>query len=264
MIFDWNKNAKKILTEGKYSGGDRFERKSEYLQQLQLCTFLLSINKKKDEIFRTWRRIPNHFTEEVAADEYDIIAHFNLLYKKAENNLNTYVTKQARIKPLYIYQEEIDAINQLPADIIFRKYLLMLLGITRFYNNYDGHCYLDHKLRGYAFESVAEGREYHDFTKTLTKKNIDCGTIIKSFTTKRKAISIIDLGVEGKTIGIQYNTPDELVEHMDIIKSRTKICVNCGKEFEVGSMSQTDLCPKCYRKELTRKELDRRHRKETE
>lgn len=250
MIFDWDKNAELVLKNKEYTD----QGKNEYLQQIQTCTFLLQRRLSKDIIFKTWRQIPNHFINEVAADEYDIISYFNCIYKKAENNLSSYIKRQQRVKVLHIFQEEIDAINQMSADLSFRRYIFMLLGIFKFYFNYNGgHCYLDSKMRRYAFEQGNPGKTYRSWSYSLMRKNFNCGSVVKSITTKKGAISeIIILRTEGTT-AIEYTTPDELIKHLNLIENRKITCTKCGKIFESYSEKRKrDICDDCYKKERSK------------
>ena len=129
MIFDWKANAVKVLCEGKYSDGDKWERKKEYLQQLTLCAYLSSLGWDKSRIFEKWRSIPTEERKRDAIAEDELEGRFRLIYGRAMEKKYSHTLTLDYGKEHVLYREEIDAINSLNSTYVFRKYLFNLLCI---------------------------------------------------------------------------------------------------------------------------------------
>lgn len=251
MIFNWKEHCQKILKDKAYGTSDRWEKKEEYKQQIALCCYLhkeLKLNKVNT--YKKWMSIPNKFSTMIMNSELsdrikelELKEYFDKVYEKSLKFKMRDINKQ-----LEIYQEEIDAINKLEADETFRKYIYMLLGVCKFYNAYYGKCYLDHKLRGYAYECVSNGKKYGDYVQTLVNTNRKCGPVIISARTKMRNISSLSILKTFGTVTRTFVTPNDLIKWIDKdILIRKAICPICGQEYEVNSKTKRDCCLDCWK-----------------
>lgn len=270
MIFNWKEHCQKILKDKAYGTSDRWERKEEYKQQIALCYYLhkeLKLNKANT--YKKWMSIPNKFNTMIMSSELsdrtkelELKEYFDKVYEKSLKFKMRDVNKQ-----LEIYQEEIDAINNLEADETFRKYIYVLLGVCKFYNAYYGKCYLDHKLRGYAYECVSNGKKYGDYVQTLVNTNRKCGPVIISARTKMRNISSLSMLKTSGTVVRTFVTPNDLIKwiNKDIL-TRKAICPICGQEYEVTSKTKRDCCLDCWKikEKLRIKEAVAKSRKKKE
>lgn len=262
MIFDWNKACILILQEKRYLDRDRWESKEEYKQQIALCSYLRKIFNKS-QVFKKWCSVSNTFITmlnevgiEGKSKRQELKEYFDTIYEKSSRFKIKDINKK-----LYIYQEELDLINSLKADKQFRKYIYMLLGICKFYYAYYNKCYLDHKLRGYAFETVNRNKKYGNYVQTLINTNKHCGPIIVSSRTRSRNISTLTiLRTEGKEVH-EFYTPDELISWLDRdIEDWVDVCPVCGKRFERTTKTKRDCCLECWKeknKEKSKESMQR-------
>lgn len=270
MIFNWKEHCQKVLKDKAYGTSDRWERKEEYKQQIALCYYLhKELKLNKTNTYKKWVSIPNKFSTMIIGSELsdrtkelELKEYFDKVYDKSLKFKMRDVDKH-----LEIYQEEIDAINKLEADETFRKYIYMLLGVCKFYNSYYGKCYLDHKLRGYAYECVSNGKKYGDYVQTLVNTNRKCGPVIISARTKMRNISSLSMLKTSGTVVRTFVTPNDLIKwiNKDVL-TRKAICPICGQEYEVNSKTKRDCCLDCWKikEKLRIKEAVAKSRKKKE
>lgn len=256
MIFNWRNNCIKILQTNEYSHNDRWERKEEYRQQIWLIAYLVRLGWDKEKIRAKWLSIPT--SQYSAADSLhpeELDMYFDTLYNKGVIAGGTNSFRKMDNVDLVVYQEEIDAINNILTSYEFRKYLFMLLAVYKYYSFTRGACYFDSKVRGYAFETSNPGKRYGDYSEALINLNREAGCPIQSKIVKQFHISHLSFAKETGTPIITFHDPADLVNYLDLIEIPKLKCQICGKEFPYTTKTKKDICDDCYAKQ--RQEYER-------
>ena len=245
MIFDWEENSKQVLKNGHYSQNDRWEKKSEYKQQKELISYLMSCGMDKEDIKRVWKSIPSDFLE-CAVDDKDIDRYFERLYNSTLSwcKKNNHQKKDIEI---IVYKEEIDFLNNLGKSYEFRKYLLVLLAIWKYIKEEQGKCFLNSSLRGYAFELACPGKKYRNYTENFVQLNTKYGRIISVGWNFSKGTILTFAKEEGKVL-FKIKHPEDIKNFLSVIEHPKAICPICGKEFEVTTKTKRECCEECWRK----------------
>lgn len=247
MIFNWRNNCIKILQNNEYSHNDRWEIKEEYRQQIWLVAYLIRLGWDKEKIYNKWKTIP---TFKLSASEglhpEELEVYFDSLYSKGMITSGAPSFKKMNNVRLTIFQEEIDAINSIVTSYEFRKYLLMLLAVYKYYTFTRGSCYFDSKVRGYAFESSNLDKKYGNYSEALINLNKEAGCPIQSKIVRQFHVSHLSFVATTGTPAIEFEDPGEIIKHLDVIELPVMTCSICGRPFTYTTKTKRNVCDECY------------------
>ena len=250
MIFDWKANAVKVLCEGKYSDGDKWERKKEYLQQLTLCAYLSSLGWDKSRIFEKWRSIPTEGRKRDAIAEDELEGKFRLIYGRAMEKKYSHTLTLDYGKEHVLYREEIDAINSLNSTYVFRKYLFNLLCVEKFYRDAEGKFEITNDIRSYCFWHANGGKVYCKVAENMIKANIKAGRPLTSTCVRGKVYAETVFYAKSGKEALRFKDPLEaILRAEEFVQKPFGVCPICGKRFEITGYTKREVCEDCYKKQ---------------
>ena len=249
MIFNWKANSAKVLREGRYSRGDKWEAKKEYSQQLFLCAYLSSLGWPRERVFEKWSSIPTRESEDGGVEPEDMERRFSLIFKRATEKRYSDAFTLDYGKEHEIYAEEVEAVNALDAPISFKRYLLCMAAVAKFYLDAEGRFELTKDIRGWCCWHATGGTSYSKMQKRLMEHNIKAGRPLRTVCVRGRVYAeLAFLRKSGEAV-IKYRDPSEAVDvAAGMARETVKICPVCGEPFEVHSHTQRDVCESCQKK----------------
>lgn len=265
MIVDWFRNCKKIEETHLLSDEDPSDNKIRFRQEIVYVNYLLHVkNFTEQEAFDDWCAIQNGVASLFKDDKEQLNIEFRRILNKGQKNKYTKLNYKAELKPITIYQQEVDFLNSLNVPVWIKQYWGCLLFYYKFERqnvkrveksptlnawcirhteykrkNYGGNCQdiiARHKMnlsQEVIQDFVKLGRDtYPSYVPAFKQKK---GKVYK-----------------------KYSVIDEIDDFLLSIVPNTKVCANCGKTFVVSSKSKRKLCDECYKEYIRVKDRARK------
>ena len=142
-----------------------------------------------------------------------------------------------------------DAVNALDAPISFKRYLLCMAAVAKFYLDAEGRFELTKDIRGWCCWHATGGTSYSKMQKRLMEHNIKAGRPLRTVCVRGRVYAeLAFLRKSGEAV-IKYRDPSEAVDvAAGMARETVKICPVCGEPFEVHSHTQRDICESCQKK----------------
>lgn len=242
QIYDWYANSQKILKNGCYT-----TKNQVFNEQIHLVKYLMDqYDNDVDAVFDIWRSVPSDYTE--TSNERELKDWFNKVLAKAKQ-----IKKLEPSNKIWICQSEIEYINSLQVYLYFKKFLLLLLAYSRIkqgpYVMWDLHIKNELlrragvvKVNTGVIEHVAKWNQQYHLFETI-------GVISKRANDNSLTNVVLHYDIGHKEeANFFFEDLSDVSTLFPLLKDIQTICPVCGKKFEKGSKSKTDLCPDCYKK----------------
>lgn len=252
MIFDWTDNCKRIIETKHFPNEESYEKSNMTLQHIVLFKYLEEIeHKSKKEIKDFWLLTDSPFLEELPQDDKDewITVEFEKLWTMRNKNMINFSKSSNKVYDYPIFQEEIDYINSLDCDTWIRKALFLMLGCAK--HNKNGLLKFNYTTTAWIEKTISPNHKIRDKVVKLGRVNSQYGLYSFVGRTTKKGLrsnwlKLHFMKKEGTVCQLVYS-PNNLKDFLDLIKDKTNICPECGKEFTKSTKAQTNLCEDCYK-----------------
>lgn len=274
MIFDWKENCQRMEAFGSYSADDRWERQQKRRQETCLVHYLISKNgglaRGYGPAFSQWLEFRRRAGEPMDDPDYARI-EFGLLVR-SYRRLPTacrYSMGTGICRPFAITKGELAYINSLEAPADFRRYVLVLLSLKKYYESMGAkglELQISPTVRAYAYETANPKGRYSEKSVYLSRYNQSCGRPIRS--KMRGSMAVADFPWEEKgapaadavTVMKYPIARFYRADLFGLVRPWSARCPRCGSEFRVSGYTKKGLCPRCKAAEKSAKVLA--HRKE--
>ena len=253
MIVDWNKNCKNIFNTHHLKDDDPYDKKLKVRQEIIFLQYLEKIKKMPEkEIYRQWENIDNGIANIFASEEEQKIIEFSRLLVKSRKIKYDQVQLGNDLKPIVIYWEEINFLNNLNVPLWVKQYWGCLLFYYKFASQLQTRVQKTKALNSWCVRQV----DYKD-----QRYGSECQDLIASYKRKLKENIIQDilqkrserfpvykpafLCTTGITVAT-YDCLDQIGNFLQLINNKT-VFPSCGKSFDKKSKTKRVLCDECYK-----------------
>ena len=244
LILDWNKNSEAVLKQGYYN-----TRRSINTEQTHLCQYWQEQGVTKETAYKIWVELESPqvvgcFSEEETREYFD---------KFWEKALHYGFNRK------YIYgltAKEYNFIEGLDVDKEYKEFLRILVECQSSFGRADGFFCSQEVWEGLIKGTRRQRRPYR--VAQMDKWNAQYNL----YTMHQKAYFRDGKPVYGNVIELNFFDNKGTVKTDFQFSEYSGTCRSCGKRFIVGKKKYKDLCPDCYKTELTQRknELKRRSR----
>lgn len=253
MIVDWAENCEKIFLTKKISFNDPSDNKSKFKQETVYLKYLIEVMKlDQQRCFEEWKLISNGIASAFAGDNLQLEIEFYKLFKKAQKTRYTKINYKEKLKPIVIFQEEIDFLNNLDVPLWVRQYWGCLLFYYKFEIQNNNRVQKSSTLNAWCIRHTNyKAKMYGSVCQdAIAKYKISCGVpiitdFVKSGRDHYPSYRPEFLCESGKPAIICTNI-GQLDEMLLLLHETEHICERCGEKFIVGSKTKRNLCDSCY------------------
>lgn len=234
---------------------------TKYWHNEELCWLIKFLKLKKysvDKIYEQWRTF--RLKDKPTFDEDMLNLNFKSFCKTSKNVVFEDLPK------IYVYQEEIDYINSLPAPLWVRQYVYFLLLHVKIEHAeyYDSLPYLDYfrflsitdkhervrdgllkKLRALEIITNVEIKEHYNAFPICDNLGFVIGYENNVDVINIRLKINLDIQCCSDPIGV-YDTILDAIQEVYRINSDYK-CPSCGKIYSFNKFTKRDICENCYK-----------------
>lgn len=250
MIIDWINTCDIIYKTNHILETDQSERKIKLRQEIVYIRYLREYKHlNKMGSFNKWKILHGGIADLIGEDENELEYRFDLLWTSSLNQ--KYNTKEynTEIKPITIYQSEVDFLNNLDAPLWIKQYWGALLFYYKFESQKTSVVYKNSTINAWCirhtcFKSKNYGGNCQDIIAKYKKQNsvdIIKDYIVASTPAYKPMFAVNDGEVFGKYVNI-----DEIDQFINSIQQGFKKCELCGSSFKISSKTKRKICDLCY------------------
>lgn len=264
MIVDWYDNCVKIHRKHKLSDTDQSDRKYSVKQEVVYLIFLHSVlNLEKDDCYSYWCKITNGTAAVYNTDKEEQQSVFDRLWMKSQKHKYVDVSVTARLKPVHIYQTEVDYINALVAPLWVKQYWLCLLLYYKFAVQLSPVVQKTQTLNSWCIRQVdykkkSYGGKCQDLIADWMHRNnkpVFATYASNSSKDRSPLYKPMFLNEQGE-VAITCNKISGIKRVTKLACGNVVKCPSCGCNFVVNPKTKRVLCENCYTEERKRKKAE--------
>jgi len=249
LILDWINHCKTIEENNKLARDDPSDNKTIFKQEIVYIAYLINQGYTLEVIKNKWSQITNG-----SAHSNGDTSQFIHLFEKAKAKKYKQLISRPSLKPINIYKEEIDEINNLPIEYWEKQFFMGLLCYYKFAHQYHRTVEFSTTMINWLFRQIDFGnykfRSYRDIRESVNRHNREYNPhLIKYYSVKNtgqySTFTLSYYQKSGKTVAV-ISDLSQISKIFELLHKNTRICIKCGAEFSVTSKTKRDLCNSCY------------------
>ncbi len=262
MIVDWARNSEQIFRTSRLTDNDPEDRVCFYKQEAMLLKYLSARNYTDEQIYDIWCNIVNGNAIKSLGDPEGQHRAFRWVRRCAQSPEYQFYSCTCPLKPIQIYQSEIDFLNNTQAPLWARQFWCALLVYYKFQrqnlNPQFDEVRKTQWVTNWAIRQVPEIQLHYSHHQDILGK-------IQSKMQQRVILDRVHHGqnhelrffkpsfcAQDGTVICELQLLHELPKVLALISPPMAVCPLCGTPFEITPKTKRTLCLACWK-------IQRRH-----